>query len=126
MRPVGVIIALLAVACVPALPASAAIHLVYPDGSGDFPTIQDAVDASADGDVIELGSGRFTGLGNHDVTFAGKAITVRSRTGDPLDCVIDCQGSEVNESHGFIFDSGEGPDSRLEGVTITDGYLADG
>ena len=29
------------------------------DGSGDFTVIQDAVDAASDGDVIEIGAGRF-------------------------------------------------------------------
>ena len=36
-------------------PAIATTWLVLPDGSGDFPTILNAVAGSAAGDVIELG-----------------------------------------------------------------------
>ena len=43
-----------------ALPASARTWFVEKNGSGDFTVIQDAVDASAAGDTIRIGSGRFT------------------------------------------------------------------
>jgi pectin methylesterase-like acyl-CoA thioesterase len=33
------------------------VFVVSPDGSGDFPTIQAAVDAASDGDDIELTDG---------------------------------------------------------------------
>jgi len=42
-----------------ALPAAATTWYVELDGSGDFTVIQDAVDAASDGDVIEIGPGRF-------------------------------------------------------------------
>lgn len=107
-------------------PAEPTTYLVNPDGSGDFPTIQDAVDTVVNGDVIELGSGVFTGPGNHDVTFLAKAITIRSQTGNPLACVIDAQGSASHEARGFVFDQFETPLSRLEGVTVMNGYLPPG
>lgn len=107
-------------------PAASTTYLVNPDGSGDFATIQDAAYAAVAGDVIELGRGTFTGPGNHDVTFVGKAITIRSQTGNPLDCVVDAQGSETNEARGFLFDQFETPASLLEGVTIINGYIPPG
>jgi len=105
-----------------ALPAFGTVYIVAPDGSGDFPTIQDAIGFCTDGDVVELASGTFTGDGNRDVDFLGKAITVRSQNGDPALCVIDCEGSPAAPHRGFTFQSGESPASVLEGVTIIHGY----
>ena len=51
-------------------------YVVLPDGTGDFPTIQAAIAAVADGDVILLAAGTFTGEGNRDLDFLGKGITV--------------------------------------------------
>ncbi|MCK4414380.1 MAG: right-handed parallel beta-helix repeat-containing protein [Candidatus Eisenbacteria sp.] len=99
--------------------------LVLPDGAGDFPTIQAAINASADGDRILLGNGVFTGDGNRDVSYGGKEITVRSESDSPADCILDCQGSSSEPHRGFIFNSDETALSRLRGVTITGGY-ADG
>jgi hypothetical protein len=98
------------------------VYTVSPDGTGDFVTIQGAVDSVASHDIIELTDGVFTGPGNHDVDFRGKRITVRSRSGVPEACVVDCDGSGANPRRGFRFHSGEGPESRLEGITIHDGY----
>jgi len=97
------------------------VLVVQPDGSGDFPTIQDAVDASTDGDVIELGSGTFRGTGNRDINYHGKPITVRSQTGAPGDCIIDCEGSSSARHRGFHFGVGN-PGASLEGITITNGF----
>jgi hypothetical protein len=70
-----------------AFSASATTYVIEPDGSGDFPTIQAAINASSDGDIIELADGTFTGAGNRDVDVAGRAVTVRSQSGDPETCV---------------------------------------
>jgi hypothetical protein len=55
---------------------------VEKDSSGDFSVIQDAVDAASEGDVIEIGPGRFeeyTMIGNYDlyVLVRGKSLTFR-------------------------------------------------
>ena len=55
--------------------ATAATYTVEPDGTGDFPTIQAAIDAAQDGDVVELGDGVYRGAGNRDITLLGKAIS---------------------------------------------------
>lgn len=94
---------------------------VLPDGSGDASTIQAAVDSAQAGDIVELVDGVFTGHGNRDVDFHGKAITVRSASDDPEACTIECQGSFADPHRGFIFQSREESDSILRGVTITHG-----
>jgi hypothetical protein len=102
-----------------AAPGGAATYVVRPDGSGDYPNIQAAINASASGDVIELTDGTFTGTGNRDVDFGGKAVTVRSQSGVPESCVIDCESTNENPYRGFLFVAGEGPGSVLRGLTIT-------
>ena len=58
-----------------ATPGLAATYLVNPDGSGDYPTIQAAINASSNGDIIELGDGVFTGPDNRNLDYGGRAIT---------------------------------------------------
>lgn len=74
-----------------ASPVLAETVLVTPDGDGDYPTIQDALASVTDGDVIELSDGVFTGPGNRDLEFFGRAITLRSRSGDPRSCVVSAE-----------------------------------
>ena len=82
----------------------------------DFNTIQEAIDNASDGDIIEVGPDTYSGEGNRDIDFRGKAITVRSSNG-PYDTIIDCSGSEGHR--GFYFRRNEGSDSVLRGFTIT-------
>ncbi|MHC4742076.1 MAG: right-handed parallel beta-helix repeat-containing protein, partial [Planctomycetota bacterium] len=97
---------------------------VSPNGTADFATIQEGIDAAKNRDIVEVRPGRYMGPGNRDIDFRGKAITVRSENG-PENCIIDCEGTEAEPHRGFDFHSGEGADSILEGLTITNGY-ADG
>jgi parallel beta-helix repeat protein len=92
------------------------------DGTGDYTTIQAGIDAAAAGDEVVVCDGTYTGAGNRDLDFAGKAITVRSASGDPAQCIIDC----ASGGRGFHFASGEGSDSIVEGLTITNGYAESG
>jgi len=96
--------------------------LVKPDGSGDFATIQEAIDAAAPAETIVLADGIFTGPGNRDLNFLGKDIIVRSQSGDASLCVIDCQGSETDPHRGFQMSSGESATTVLEYVTIRGGW----
>lgn len=99
--------------------AVSATYIVRPDGTGHFPTIWAAINGVTDGDIIELTDGTFTGAGNNNLLYLGKAITIRSQSGNPEACVLDC---EAANSRGFYFQHGETTDSVLEGVTITNGY----
>jgi hypothetical protein len=104
------------------LPDDAAPIVVRPDGSGDYTTIQAAIDAAIDGQTIELADGVYHGPGNRNLSYDGKSITIRSRSGNPEGCVIDCKGGPSNPHVGFIFASGEGPGAVLEGITIIRAY----
>jgi len=98
-------------------------YIVMADGSGDYPTIQGAVDAAGEGETVVLGDGTFLGSGNRDIDLAGKGITIRSMSGDPMTCVIDCQGSESDPHRGFRLDSGETSATVLQGITIKNGHV---
>jgi hypothetical protein len=104
--------------------AGATTYVLNPTGGGDFPNIQAAVDAAANGDVIELLDGTYTGAGNRDIDFHGKAITVRSQRGDPESCVLDVGGAPSSPHLGFRFHTGEGPSSKVKGISISGGYAS--
>jgi hypothetical protein len=93
---------------------------LLPDGTGDFPTIEAAVQNVTEGDVIELGNGVFSGAGNRDVSYLGKAITIRSQSDDPATRIIDCEAA----GRGFLFESHEDTLSVLRGVTIRGGLVS--
>lgn len=92
---------------------------------GQFATIQDAIDAANDGDVVELSIGVFRGEGNRDIRLHGKAITIRGEFG-PEFSAIDAEGTPQEPYRGFIFDSGETVDTVIEGLTISGGATLPG
>lgn len=88
------------------------------DGTGDYPTIQAAINASADGDVIILQPGYYIGEGNRDIDFLGKAITVRS-TDPNNDYIVENTAIEGEfEARAFIFHCGEGLNSVVDGIAF--------
>jgi hypothetical protein len=92
----------------------------------DFATIQAAIDAAVDGDVIELAKNTYSGPGNRDIDFRGKAITVCGAAGAAKDTIIDCGGSTASAEgnhRGFYFHGSEGTDSVLSDVTIRNGRV---
>lgn len=105
-----------------ALCLSAAAPAAIINVPGDEPTIQAGIDAAVSGDEVVVANGTYTGLGNKDLDFGGKLITVRSASGDPTLCIIDCNGS----GQGFFFHSGETAAAVVDGFTITDGNIIDG
>ena len=80
----------------------------------DYPTIQAGIDAAVDADTVLVASGTYTGDGNRDIDFLGKAIVVMSEEG-PDSATIDCGtvGRAVN------FRLGEDFDSKLMGFTLS-------
>lgn len=99
-----------------------AIYAVQADGLGEYPTIQDAIDAAAEGSIVELADGVYMGDGNRDLDFGGKILTVRSASGNPSSCVIDCEGGPGDEHRAFYFDNAEPPECTIADIKITGGY----
>jgi parallel beta-helix repeat protein len=104
-----------------AVPCAAETIIVDPNGSANFTTIQAAINDANHGDTIVIADGIYTGSGNRDINFQGKAIAVRSRTG-PSNCIIDCAGTQSHPHRGFNFLSNEDGSSVLDGFTIRGGY----
>jgi parallel beta-helix repeat protein len=98
---------LLAMMCMPALGFSATIYV--PE---DYPTIQGAIDASANGDTIIVRPGTYV----ENIDFIGKAITLQSDKGADATIIDGGQAGSVAS-----FENNEGPDSVLAGFTITNG-----
>jgi predicted outer membrane repeat protein len=98
-------------------PSSAATYYIKADGTGDFATIQDGILAATAGDTVLLAAGTYTGVGNRDIDFYRRAITVTSESG-PEVTIIDCQGL----GSGFYFHRREGPSSVVSGLTIQNGH----
>lgn len=84
-------------------------------------TIQTMIDSAQNGDVITIPDGVYKGLGNKNIDFKNKFITLISENG-PNSCVIDCE----NEGRGFIFQNGEGNGSVLSGFKIINSSVTDG
>jgi len=99
------------------------IITVDDDGSGpatgaEFKNIQDAINASVDGDTIVVQPGTY----NENIFFNGRAITVGSMSPGNLNIV---RSTIINTNFGYsvTFDFAEGSDSVLTGFTITGGGI---
>ncbi|MBN2054714.1 right-handed parallel beta-helix repeat-containing protein [bacterium] len=79
----------------------------------EYGTIQAAIDAAYHGESVEVADGTWTGTGNRNLEFRGKAITLYSENG-PDTCIIDCQSA----ARGFYLHENE------TNFTVIDGFSA--
>jgi len=104
------------------------IITVDDDGPADYSTIQGAINASTDGDVVKVMPGYYTGEGNYNLNFGSGLIAGQTRTitvcssnaNDPnivIATIIDAQG----QGSVFRFVNDEGPECIIAGLTITGG-----
>ena len=87
------------------------------DGSAEHPfdNIQEAVTYAEYAETIVVMPGTYSGQGNYDIDYLGKAVKIRGS--GPDNTIIDCD----NSGRGFYFHNRERNDSILDGVTITNG-----
>ncbi|MBN1982354.1 MAG: right-handed parallel beta-helix repeat-containing protein [Chitinivibrionales bacterium] len=93
------------------------IWTVNPSGTADCNDIQAAINRAQNGDIVLMEDGLYTGDGNRNISFLGKAITVKSING-PDQCIIESSSTDWGYDRAFIFESNETSDSILDGITI--------
>jgi len=93
---------------------------------GPKATLQAGLDAANSGDIVIAAEGSYSGMGNRDLDFQGKALSLKST--DPCDqsvvaaTIIDSGGTQAEPHRGFYFHNQETTDSVVSGFTITNGY----
>gem|GEM_PF-1652112 len=98
------------------------------DGTGDYVTIQEALDASTNGDTIVVAPSGPSPAGAYveNIVFPAKAVTLRSV--DPDDpAIVTATVIDGNASGSVVtFTAGTTPDALLEGLTIRNGSATEG
>jgi predicted outer membrane repeat protein len=94
----------------------------------EYDTIEQAIAAAPEHDTKIIVSRGIHFITNPDgIDFQGKSITLMSIDPDDPEViaatVIDCQGYRYSPQRAFHFQSGEGPNTVLEGFTIRNGLV---
>ena len=92
------------------------------DGTGDFESIQEAIDTSVDGDVIVVHPGTY----QENIYFGGKNITLRSVDPDDEDIVALTVIDGSQRDSVVRFAGTENESCMLSGFTIQNGYGGSG
>jgi hypothetical protein len=99
-----------------AISSPAATIYVDANGTGDYPTIQSAINHASNNNQIILSPGTYVGNGNNGIDITNKSVTIRCYSG-PSYCIIDCQLSD----YGFYLR--ECSKVCIQGLTIKRGYF---
>ncbi len=108
--PIAAVLLISASACNPVLADVLTVNL---DGSGDFTSIQAAIDSASDGDLVLVSPGIYTEPSDHVIDLVGKDIVV-SAIGTAQETIIDGEGIR----RGIFCGSGETASTVIEGFTI--------
>ncbi len=93
--------------------ATAATYHLNAEGTGDFPTIAEAIAAAIPGDSILLAAGLYLGAGNTQLDYAGKDIVIAGA--GPEATILDCMDSGVPV---LRFENGETRAAVLRDLTL--------
>ena len=88
---------------------------------GDYPTIQEGINASENGDTVLVADGTYDSPDDKNLDFQGREIVLISENG-PNNTIIDCQFY----GRGFYFHSGETSAAKVIGFAIRSGFSIDG
>lgn len=108
----------------PTCPSTGRAVQVRADGTGQYRTIQDAIDAAASGDTIVLGRGTYSGARNTDLVPGGRSLAFRSEDDDFTSCTIDCAGDSSHPHRAFDWGAVDAPQLLVRGITIANGHVA--
>jgi parallel beta-helix repeat protein len=86
-----------------------------------FANLQLAIDSASPLDTVYVEAGTYTGAGNKNIDFRGKDVVVWGIEGAEA-TIIDCEGSELENARGFIFENAEPRTAVVSGLTIRNGY----
>jgi len=100
-------------------PALAVTITVDWNGSGDYETIQEGLDAASEGDTVLVLPGTYVGAANRRLDFRGLGIVLLGQAGAD-NTTIDCE--EIDRA--FLFDDGEGPGAVVDGFTVVGGLTS--
>ena len=92
---------------------------VLADVPDQYASLQEAIDAASNGDIINVSPGIYTGNNNKNLDFSGKQIQLICAS-ESMKCTIDCE----NSGRGVYFHSNEDETTVLSGFTITRGNVA--
>ncbi len=79
----------------------------------DYPTIQQAINVAQAGDTVLVAPGVYSGIGNYNLEFFGKAIILTSEAG-PEQTIIDATGAD----YGLYLHDGESRQTLISGFSV--------